>query len=101
MGQGQKSNQILVRGATPAMNQFKYEVAREVGVNPPADDYWGNLSSRDCGHVGGQMVKRMIALAEQSLSGGGTTALAQANIGGGTAGGGTFAGGGTTRPAGR
>ncbi|MDA8236097.1 MAG: alpha/beta-type small acid-soluble spore protein [Clostridia bacterium] len=76
MGAGQKSNKILVQNARNAMDQFKYEVAREVGIaNQIQGGYWGNLSSRDCGAVGGGMVRKMIQLAEQQLAGttGGTT----------------------------
>ncbi|MHB8170022.1 MAG: small, acid-soluble spore protein, alpha/beta type [Thermincolia bacterium] len=70
MGAGQRSNQILVKNARNAMDQFKYEVAQEVGIaNQIQGGYWGNLSSRDCGAVGGGMVKKMIQLAEQQLAG--------------------------------
>jgi hypothetical protein len=60
--------------ATPqvfqALNQFKYEVASELGINPEyKTGYWGNITSRECGAVGGHMVRRMIALAEQELLG--------------------------------
>ncbi|HHY38637.1 MAG TPA: alpha/beta-type small acid-soluble spore protein [Clostridia bacterium] len=69
MAQGQKRNQVIVREAAPAMNTFKYEVARDLNVSVPASDYWGDLSSRDCGAVGGHMVRRMIEMAERSLAG--------------------------------
>ncbi|MEW6522631.1 MAG: alpha/beta-type small acid-soluble spore protein [Bacillota bacterium] len=68
MGQGQRTNQVLIPEARMALDQFKYEVAADLGINPPGD-YWGNLTSRDCGAVGGHMVRRMIQLAEQSLAG--------------------------------
>jgi hypothetical protein len=73
------------------MDQFKYDVARNIGVTPPQSGYWGDLSSRDCGAVGGHMVRAMIQLAEQQLSGG---AAAGAGTTGTTVGG---AGGTTTR----
>ncbi len=61
-------NRILVPEATQAMDKFKYEVASELGINPEyKSGYWGNISSRECGAVGGQMVRQMIAAAEQSL----------------------------------
>lgn len=69
MGTGQRSNRSLVPGAERALEQFKYEVARQIGVQPPASGYWGELTSRDCGAVGGNMVRQMIQLAEQRLSG--------------------------------
>ncbi|MBX5465729.1 MAG: alpha/beta-type small acid-soluble spore protein [Clostridia bacterium] len=70
MAQGSRSNRVLVREATRALDQFKYEVASEIGVNPPASGYWGDLASRDCGAVGGHMVRRMIQQAEQQLAAG-------------------------------
>lgn len=66
----------VIPEAFQAMNQFKYEVATELGINPEyKSGYWGNISSRECGAVGGHMVRRMIAAAQQSLvgQGGGTT----------------------------
>ena len=42
-----------------ATENLKYEVARELGVNL-TKGYNGNLSSKDAGHVGGTMVRRMI-----------------------------------------
>lgn len=69
MARGSQSNRILVREAARFMEQFKYEVAQEIGVNPPRDGYWGDLPSRQCGAVGGHMVRRMIEIAEQQLAG--------------------------------
>ncbi len=69
MGRGQKRNKLLVPEASRAMYQFKYELAREVGIeNQSQGDYWGYISSRDCGAVGGGMVRRMIQSVEQSLA---------------------------------
>lgn len=70
MGTGQKSNRLIVPEAQKAMEQFKYEMANQVGVqNQIQGGYWGHISSRDCGAVGGQMVKQMIQAYEQSLAG--------------------------------
>ena len=69
MAQGSQSNRTLVRAAAPALDQLKYEVAQEIGVHPPQDGYWGELSSRQCGAVGGHIVRRMIEMAEQHLAG--------------------------------
>ncbi len=64
-----KNRVIAVPEATQAMEAFKYEMASELGINPEYETgYWGNISSRECGAVGGQMVRRMIADAEQSLN---------------------------------
>ena len=64
------SNKVVIPQAIQAMNQFKYEVATELGINPEyKSGYWGNISSRECGAVGGHMVRRMIAAAQQTLAG--------------------------------
>ena len=63
------SNQLVVQNARGALDQMKYEVANEVGV-PLKQGYNGDLPARDAGKVGGQMVKRMIQVAERSLGGG-------------------------------
>ena len=63
------SNEPVVKNARNALDQLKYEVAAEVGV-PLNQGYNGDLPARDAGKVGGQMVKRMIQVAEQSLGGG-------------------------------
>jgi len=69
MASGSQSNRALVRGAEQALDQFKYEVAQELGVTPPPDGYWGDVPSRQCGAVGGHMVRRLIEIAEQRLAG--------------------------------
>ena len=69
MGQGQRRNIAVVPQARPALDAFRNEVANELGIQPPGG-YWGDIPSRTCGAVGGHMVRRMIELAEQSLSGG-------------------------------
>ena len=53
-----KSNRINVPEAREAMDKFKMEAASEVGVNLK-QGYNGDLSSREAGSVGGQMVKKM------------------------------------------
>jgi small acid-soluble spore protein D (minor alpha/beta-type SASP) len=64
-----KKNRIPVPEATEAMNVFKYEMATELGINPVYESgYWGNISTREGGTVGGHTVRRMIAEAEQSLN---------------------------------
>jgi len=63
------TNSNMSAGAKEAMNQFKYEVARELGIDLK-QGYNGDLTSRQNGSVGGEMVKRMIAQAEQSMSNG-------------------------------
>lgn len=60
------NNQIVVPEAREAMNRFKMEAANEVGVNLK-QGYNGDLTSRQAGSVGGQMVKKMIESYENSL----------------------------------
>ena len=60
------SNKIMVPNAREAMNKFKMEAANEVGVNLK-QGYNGDLTSRQAGSVGGQMVKKMIEAYENGL----------------------------------
>ena len=60
------SNSINVPQAREAMDQFKMEAAREVGVDLK-QGYNGHLTSREAGSVGGQMVKKMIEAYERGL----------------------------------
>lgn len=67
------SSQIVVPQAKNAMEQFKYEVASELGIQTPTDGYWGTMTTRDTGAIGGHMVRKMIEMAERSLAGRGNT----------------------------
>ena len=58
------NNQINVPQAKEAMERFKMECANEVGVNLK-QGYNGDISAREAGSVGGQMVKKMINLCKQ------------------------------------
>ena len=60
------NNQINIPEARDAMDKFKMEAASEVGVNLK-EGYNGNLTSREAGSVGGQMVKKMIEDYERNL----------------------------------
>ena len=60
------SNYSVVPEAKEALNKFKYEVANQVGVNLK-QGYNGDLSSRDAGRIGGQMVKKLIQQAENQM----------------------------------
>ena len=61
-----KNNTINIPEARAAMDKFKMEAASEVGVNLK-EGYNGDLSSREAGSVGGQMVKKMIEAYEKNL----------------------------------
>lgn len=61
------SNKAVVPSAREALNKFKMEAASEVGVNLK-QGYNGDLTSRQAGSIGGQMVKKMIESYEQNLA---------------------------------
>ena len=61
------SNQMAVPQAKEAMNRFKQEVASEIGV-PLKEGYNGDLTSRQAGSIGGDMVKKMIMRQEEQMS---------------------------------
>jgi hypothetical protein len=61
-------NRVEVPEAKEALNNFKYEVASEIGV-PLKHGYNGDLTSYQNGSVGGMMVKKMIAEQEKSMAG--------------------------------
>ena len=55
-------NKLVVPGAQAAIDQMKYEIAREFGVNLGPD-----TSSRQNGSVGGEITKRLVAMAQEQL----------------------------------
>ena len=65
--QNNSSNRMEVPEAKEAMNRFKMEVASELGV-PLKQGYNGDLTSRQNGSVGGEMVRRMIKKQEEEMS---------------------------------
>ena len=64
MASNNNSNQLLVPGVQSALDQMKFEIATEFGVNLGAD-----TTSRANGSVGGEITKRLVQMAEQSLGG--------------------------------
>ncbi len=58
------SNKIVVPGAKQAIEQMKYEIANELGVNMGPD-----ATSRANGSVGGEITKRLVQMGQQQLSG--------------------------------
>ncbi|WP_242220064.1 alpha/beta-type small acid-soluble spore protein [Bacillus cereus group sp. BfR-BA-01380] len=56
------NNQVLMQGAENAIDQMKYEIAQEFGVQLGA-----NTTSRANGSVGGEITKRLVAMAKQQL----------------------------------
>lgn len=65
MADSRNTNQLLAPAARQALDQMKYEIAQEFGVQLGPD-----TTSRANGSVGGEITKRLVALAEQQLSGG-------------------------------
>ncbi len=59
-------NSVVVPEAREALDKFKMEAANEVGVNLK-EGYNGDLTSREAGSVGGQMVKKMIEQYENNI----------------------------------
>lgn len=62
------SNRVNVPEARPALDNMKYEIANELGINLK-QGYNGDLPSRQAGYIGGYMVKRMIEQQERQMSG--------------------------------
>lgn len=58
------SNNLLVPGAEQALDQMKYEIASEFGVQ-----LGGDTTSRANGSVGGEITKRLVSMAQQQLGG--------------------------------
>lgn len=61
-----KTNRMEVPEAKAAMDRFKTEVASELGVNLK-EGYNGDLTSKEAGSIGGEMVRRMVKSYEQGL----------------------------------
>ena len=66
MSSQSRSNRVEVPEAKAAMDKFKTEVASELGVNLK-EGYNGDLTSREAGSIGGEMVRRMIKSYEESI----------------------------------
>ena len=60
------ANRTLVPQAREGLNKFKMEAASEVGVSLK-NGYNGDLTSREAGSIGGQMVKKMVETYENNL----------------------------------
>ena len=62
-----KSNRVEVPEAKAALERFKTEVASELGVNLK-EGYNGDLTSKEAGSIGGEMVRSMIKKQEESMT---------------------------------
>ncbi len=63
------NSKTMVPEAKQALNNMKFEIANELGINLK-QGYNGDMPSRQAGYIGGYMVKRMIEQAERAMSGG-------------------------------
>ncbi|RXZ79225.1 alpha/beta-type small acid-soluble spore protein [Paenibacillaceae bacterium] len=61
------SNQLVIPQARAAIDQLKYEVAQELGIQLPQDGYYGNMTTRDTGALGGYITRRLVQIAQQQL----------------------------------
>lgn len=68
MNQNSSQQSVNVPEARAALDNMKYEIARELGINFKPG-YNGDLTSRENGYVGGYMVKRLIEQAENQMAG--------------------------------
>lgn len=68
MAQG-NSNILLVPQAQQALDQLKFEVAQELGIQIPQDGYYGNMMTRETGRIGGNITRRLVQIAQQQLAG--------------------------------
>ena len=62
-------NQLVVPQARAALQSMKMEAAQSLGVQIPSDGYYGNVTSRETGSLGGYITKKLVQIAEQQLSG--------------------------------
>ena len=68
MNQNSSQQKVNVPEARAALDNMKFEIARELGINFK-QGYYGDLTSRENGYVGGYMVRRLIEQAEKQMAG--------------------------------
>ena len=68
MNQNSSQQKVNVPEACAALDNMKFEIARELGINFK-QGYNGDLTSRENGYVGGYMVRRLIEQAEKQMAG--------------------------------
>lgn len=69
MANDRNRNQLLVPQCAQALEQLKFEIAQELGIQIPQDGYYGNMITRDTGRIGGNITRRLVQIAEQQLAG--------------------------------
>lgn len=68
MANNNNRNDLLVPGSENVLNQMKLEIAAELGLQNYDQMDKGALSARDNGRIGGEMTKRLVALAQKQLA---------------------------------
>jgi hypothetical protein len=68
-GQSRSNNILVVPQASQALQQLKFEVAQELGIQIPQDGYYGYMATRDTGAIGGHITRRLVQIAESQLAG--------------------------------
>jgi len=66
-----RRNRQLVPEAHKALDDMKYEIAAEMGlpVYQGSEDYWGNITTRDAGAVGGHITRKLVAFSQAMMAG--------------------------------
>lgn len=68
MSRRSRRNNLVVPQASAALDRLKAEAAQELGIQMSNDGYYGNMTTREAGSIGGSMTRRLVQLAEQQLS---------------------------------
>lgn len=64
-----RRNRAAVPEASEALDRFKYEVAQELGLRDDIEKRgWENMTTREVGKIGGNMVRRMVRFAERNMA---------------------------------
>lgn len=64
-----RNNDLIVPQAESAMERLKMETAKELGLDDDIQNQgWENMTTRDVGKIGGNMVRKMIAYAEEHMA---------------------------------
>lgn len=69
LGQNGSGRTQIVPETHKLLDNMKYEIAEELnlGVHQGSEDYWGEVTSQNCGKVGGTMTKRLVKFAEKEM----------------------------------
>lgn len=62
-------NRPLVPQAEQILDQMKFEAAQELGIQIPQDGYYGHMTTRDMGAIGGHMTRRLVRMAQEKMLG--------------------------------